>query len=82
MKTSYIYLALSIILIAGTVSLGSQNINMDENESYAQYELRLSSEVKIPAQVISSESEIDTFIEDKLDFEIWMTEPCEWNCID
>lgn len=80
MKTSYIYLALSLILIAGTVSLGSQNINMDENESYVQYELKLSSEQKNPVQVISSESEIDTFIEGKLDLEIWMTEPFGWNC--
>lgn len=82
MKTSYIYLALSLILIAGTVSLGSQNLKWDEDESYVQYELKLSSELKKPVQVISSESEIDTFIEEKLDLEIWMTKPFGWNCDD
>jgi len=79
MKTSYIILTLSLILIAGAVSLAGNNLSQDNNETCVQYELRLSSEDKYSKQLNVSEFESENFIDEKLDFEIWMTDLSKWN---
>ncbi|MCF8379816.1 MAG: hypothetical protein K9H49_09580 [Bacteroidales bacterium] len=78
MKTSYLYLTMSIILVFGAVSIGSQGSGREVRESSIQYELKLSSDIKNGEQEIIPEFEEDSFKEQSLDLEAWMTDLNDW----
>ena len=79
MKTTLLYLILFLVLVAGVVSLGSQNLNAEPNENNVQYELNLSIDEKIPEQNLLQKIDREYFVEEKLELEQWMSDPNEWN---
>ena len=79
MKTTLLYLILFLVLVAGVVSLGSQNLNAEPNENNVQYELNLSIDEKIPEQNLIQKFDSEYFIDEDLQFEQWMLDPKMWN---
>ena len=79
MKTTLLYLILFLVLVAGVVSLGSQNLNAEPNENNVQYELNLSIDEKIPEQNLIQKIDSEYFIDEDLQFEQWMLDPKMWN---
>jgi len=79
MKTSVLYLILFLVLVAGVVSLGSQNLKAEPNENNVQYELNLSIDEKIPEQNLLQKIDSEYFVDEDLQFVPWMSDPKEWN---